>query len=321
MGAMHDSQHRDLVNNFNHTRNLIRTVAQNELRMEDRDGFEHIRLTTPFQTSELSLGHMVDANSKERGQGVELRTDEHMALRGAKGVFLSADSQYGAQGKQLDMESVQKLLGQALEQTEALAGAAKAAQAIVPNYGQQKVFLDGTLTKLQQAGVLVSGPSGVGIVSGGHLQVSAAQNLIATAAADAEIGTMGGVAVTAGGPISMLAGQQGMKLFAAKGDVAMQAQSGKMALAAQQELTIACSDGKVVVSAEKEVWIGAGGSYIRISGDGIENCTPRAIRERCASWGKSGPASMQPVLPLLPKAICIPCLLAKLSQGALRGKK
>ena len=213
IGAMHDSQHRDLVNNFNHTRNLIRTAAQNELRMEDRDGFEHIRLTTPFQTSELSLGHMVDANCKERGQGVELRTDEHMALRGGKGVFLSADPQYGAQGKQLDMESAQKLLKQALEQTEALADAAKAARAVVPNYGQQKVFFDGTLNKLQQAGVLVSGPSGVGIVSGDHLQLSAAKNLIATAAGDAEIGTIGGVTVTAGGPISMLAGQQGMKLY------------------------------------------------------------------------------------------------------------
>jgi len=322
IGAMHDSQHRDLVNNVNHTRNLIRTAAQNELRMEDRDGFEHIRLTTPFQTSELSLGHMVDANCKERGQGVELRTDEHMALRGGKGVFLSADPQYGAQGKQLDMESAQKLLKQALEQTEALADAAKAARAVVPNYGQQKVFFDGTLNKLQQAGVLVSGPSGVGIVSGDHLQLSAAKNLIATAAGDAEIGTIGGVTVTAGGPISMLAGQQGMKLFAAKGKVEMQAQSDEMAFAALKDLTITSSEGRLILSAEKEIWIGTGGSYMRITGNRIENCTLGDVVERCASWDKTGPASMQPMLPLLPKSsICIPCLQAEFARGVLLGTR
>ncbi|HKU00091.1 MAG TPA: type VI secretion system tip protein VgrG, partial [Paraburkholderia sp.] len=70
-GAMHDSLHPDLVNNLNNTRNLIRTAARNELRMEDKEGGEHIHLTTPFQTSELNLGHMVDADRKERGRGAE----------------------------------------------------------------------------------------------------------------------------------------------------------------------------------------------------------------------------------------------------------
>ncbi|WP_175145692.1 type VI secretion system Vgr family protein, partial [Paraburkholderia phenoliruptrix] len=83
IGAMHDSLHPDLVNNLNHTRNIVRTAARNELRMEDKEGVEHIHLTTPFQTSELNLGHMVDENRKERGQGAELRTDGHVAVRGA----------------------------------------------------------------------------------------------------------------------------------------------------------------------------------------------------------------------------------------------
>ncbi|MCX5545928.1 type VI secretion system Vgr family protein, partial [Paraburkholderia sp. CNPSo 3076] len=98
IGAMHDSLHPDLVNNLNNTRNLIRTAAQNEMRMEDKEGVEHIHLTTPFQTSEFNLGHMVDGQRKERGQGAELRTDGHVAVRGAKGVLLSAEAQPGATG-------------------------------------------------------------------------------------------------------------------------------------------------------------------------------------------------------------------------------
>ncbi|WP_250516513.1 type VI secretion system tip protein VgrG [Caballeronia sp. INDeC2] len=87
IGALHDSLNPDLVNNLNNTRNLIRTAAQNELRMEDKEGIEHIHLTTPYQTSELNLGHMVDGDRKERGRGAELRSDERVAVRGGKGVF------------------------------------------------------------------------------------------------------------------------------------------------------------------------------------------------------------------------------------------
>ncbi|SAK97542.1 ImcF domain-containing protein [Caballeronia hypogeia] len=37
IGSLHDSRNPDLVNNLNHTRNIIRTAAQNEMRMEDND--------------------------------------------------------------------------------------------------------------------------------------------------------------------------------------------------------------------------------------------------------------------------------------------
>ena len=42
--AMHDSGHPDHVTRDNHTRNVLRTPANNKLRMEDRRGEEHIRL-------------------------------------------------------------------------------------------------------------------------------------------------------------------------------------------------------------------------------------------------------------------------------------
>lgn len=317
IGAMHDSLHPDLVNNLNHTRNIVRTAAQNELRMEDKENVEHIHLTTPFQTSELNLGHMVDENRKERGEGAELRTDGHATVRAAKGVFVSADAQEGGQGKQLEMRSAHELLERALEQMQALSDAAKAANAIAADYEQQKALFEGTLKELRQAGVLISAPAGMGVVSGGHLQVSARRNLIATAGGNADVGVLKRLTVAAGEAISILAERLGLKIFAAKGKVEIQAQSDAMELAALKDISITSTNGRLILSAEKEVWIGAGGSYIRIDGSRIENGTMGAILERCASWDKPGPASMQPILPLLPKSICIPCLLAEFSQGAL----
>ncbi|MET3449118.1 type VI secretion system tip protein VgrG [Ralstonia sp. 1138] len=321
IGAMHDSLHPDLVNNLNHTRNLIRTAAQNELRMEDKEGVEHIHLTTPFQTSELNLGHMVDGNRKERGQGAELRSDGHVAVRAAKGMLLSADAKTNAQGKQLDIEPARVLLDNALEQMRALADMAKAANAIAADYEEQKALLEGTLNGLKRAGLLASAPAGIGLVSGGHMQLSAARNLIATSGESADIGVVKRLTVAAGEAISMVAQKLGLKLFASRGKVEIQAQGDEMALAALKDLTVTSTEGKLVLSAKKEVWVGAGGSYIRIHGGGIENCTPGSILEKCASWNKPGPASMQPVLPLLPKSVCIPCLLAEFRQGALLGAK
>jgi type VI secretion system secreted protein VgrG len=318
---MHDSLHPDLVNNLNNTRNIVRTAARNELRMEDKEGVEHIHLTTPFQTSELNLGHMVDADRKERGQGAELRSDGHVAVRGAKGVFVSADEKLDASGKQLDMEPAKQLLERALEQMQALSEAAKAADAIAADYANQKALFNETLNGLHKAGLLASAPDGMGLVSGSHLQMSAAANLIATAGGRADFGIKECFAVTAGDAVSMLALNNGMKLLADKGKVEFLAHSDEMLVAALKDLSVTSTNGKLVLSAGKEVWIGAGGSYIRISASGIENGTPGSILEKCATWNKPGPASMQPILPLLPKSICIPCLLAEYSQGALLGAK
>jgi type VI secretion system secreted protein VgrG len=299
IGAMHDSLHPDLVNNLNHTRNLIRTVAQNELRMEDREGHEHVHLITPFQTSELNLGHMVDGQGEERGRGAELATGGHVAVRGAKGVLITTDAP-DAGGRQLDMEAAKGLLEQALQQMESLAGVASAAQAIAADYDRQKALLESTLDGLKKAGVVVNATDGMALLSGGHLQVSADGNLIASAGGNADIGVVKRFTVAVGEALSLFAQKLGMRLFAAKGKVEIQAQGDEMALSALKDLTISSTDGKLVLTAAKEVWIGAGGSYIRINAERIENGTPGDIIEKCAVWSKTSANSSNVPLPLLP---------------------
>ncbi|WP_155627779.1 DUF2345 domain-containing protein, partial [Burkholderia territorii] len=291
IGAMHDSLHPDLVNNLNHTRNLIRTAAQNELRMEDKEGVEHIHLTTPFQTSELNLGHMVDGNRKERGRGAELRTDEHVAVRGGKGVYISADAPAGASGRQLDMRPGQSLLEQALQQMQSLANAAKAAEAISADYAKQKALLDETLSELKKAGILMSAPAGIGIASGDHLQLSANQNLIATAGGNADIGVMKRFTVAAGELVSIFAQKLGLKLFAARGKVEIQAQSDEMNLISDKDMRVTSANGRVTVEAKSELILKCGGSYIRISSTGIEDGTRGNRTIKSNAFSRQGPSS------------------------------
>ncbi|WP_426770576.1 type VI secretion system Vgr family protein [Enterobacter cloacae complex sp. 363J6] len=96
--VMHDGSHPDLVTNRNDTRNVIRTAASNKIRLEDRRGQEHIKISTEYGKSQVSAGHLVDAEGKQRGEGVEARTDNHMALRAARGVMITTEAQPRAAG-------------------------------------------------------------------------------------------------------------------------------------------------------------------------------------------------------------------------------
>ncbi|WP_420997237.1 type VI secretion system Vgr family protein [Cupriavidus sp. 30B13] len=293
--AQHNSQHADLITSQDRwlSRNVIRTQSNNKLRFEDWEGQEGIKLATEYGKTQLNLGYLVDHQKKKRGEGFELRTSGWGAIRGGKGLFLSADDQPGANGQQLDMQDAQRLLEQAQLQSEALAEAAKAAQALVADCERQKALLHDTLQQLKAAGLLASAPAGMALVSGADLQLSANNHLIATAGGNADISVLRQLAVAAGNGLSLFVQKLGMKLFAAKGKVEIQAQSDEMDLTALKDLKIISVDGKLILSAEKEVWIGAGGSYIRIRPEGIENGTPGDILEKCAFWDKPGPASMR----------------------------
>jgi type VI secretion system secreted protein VgrG len=270
IGAMHDSLHPDLVNNLNHTRNLIRTVAQNEMRMEDKEGNEHIHLTTPFQTSELNLGHMVDGERKERGQGAELRSDGHVAVRSAKGVLVSAEAQPNATGPQLGMQDADATLRQAMDLMRSLNDSATAAKAWLAEIDQQRALIEQKLTNLQKPVIVAGAPEGVGIASGQHMQLAARRQMFVTAGDGLDIGAFKRITAAAGEAISLFAAKLGIRIFAAQGKVQIQAQGDGMELMSMQDMVVSSSDGEVMITGRKAVTLGDGsGAYIKLSGGKI----------------------------------------------------
>jgi type VI secretion system secreted protein VgrG len=291
----HNSIQSDLIHNQERwmSRNVIRTQSNNKIRMEDWEGEEHIKISTEHSgKSQLSLGHMVDSTRKKRGEGFELRTSGYGAIRAGKGMFISADDQPAASGQQLEMTAAQGLLEQALQQMQALAEAANVAQAVAADYEKQKALLEGTLKDLKKSGILVSAPAGIALASGEHLQLSAAANLIATAGGNADIGVIKRFTVAAGEAISLYAQQLGMKLFAAKGKVEIQAQSDEMRLLADQNMTITSVNGRVTIEAKEELLLKCGGSYLRMSSTGIEDGTRGDRQFKSASFSRQGPSSL-----------------------------
>jgi type VI secretion system secreted protein VgrG len=283
----HHSQARDLVTNDRRwlSRNVIRTQSNNKLRMEDWAGQESIKLSTEHSgKSQLNLGYLVDQKLEYRGEGFELRTSGYGAIRGGRGLFFTSIDRPGASSTQLDMKEALQQLGAAQSQMQQLAQAAQTAQADAADAKAMNDVLQKQIKDLQQAVMLLSASASIAVTSPETIQHSAGVNLTLTAGENIDAGAMHKFTVAAGELISLFARKMGIKLFASKGKIDIQAQGDEMALAALKDVTVTSTNGKLILTAKDEVWIGAGGSYIKINGSRIENGTAGDIIEKCASW-------------------------------------
>ncbi|MCG8214019.1 DUF2345 domain-containing protein, partial [Brenneria goodwinii] len=265
--ALHDSRHPDHVTQANNKRNVIRTPANNKLRMEDERGKEHIKLSTEYGgKSQLNLGHLVDGSREQRGEGFELRTDQWGAIRAGKGIFISAEGQPGAQGEALDMSAAIMQLEQALSLAKSLQSGAGIAKADEGESGSQTTLVQ-SLSGLTQPGLLLYGPEGVGVVSPKQVHISSGEESVSLVSRkDVDISTGKALTAASGGKVSLYASKSGMKLFAGAGKVAVQAQSDELELTGQKDVSVSSVAGRVVVTAGEELTLSCGGGYIRLKG-------------------------------------------------------
>lgn len=295
--ALHDSRHVDHVTEKNNTRNVIRTPANNKLRFEDKRGEEHIKLSTEYGgKTQLNLGHNVDYARVLRGEGAELRTDKWVSVRGGAGVFITADKQPSANGQMLEMSAALSQLQQAQNLAESLSSAAEVAKAELADLQTQKALLSEALTELKKSALLLSAPEGIAQVTPKSLQFSAGENITATSGGNTDFSILKKMTVAAGERISLYAQRLGIKLFASKGKIEIQAQGDEMTLDALKDIRISSSEGKIIISAKKEIILTSGGGYIRIADGTVECAAPDKIIERGAVWQKFGGKSASEML-------------------------
>lgn len=286
-GVKHDSAHTDHVTIQNYKRNVLRTPANNKIRLDDERGKEHIKVSTEYGgKSQLNLGHLVDAGKQQRGEGFELRTDLWGAVRAKKGIFISADAQDKAQGQVLDMTDALAQLHEAQSLVEALCSATEVAKAELADLQTQKVMMSETLAELKKSAMLLSAPEGIAQVTPKSLQLSAGENIISTSGKNSDFSVLKKFTVAAGETVSLFAQKLGIKIFAGKGKVEIQAQGDEMLLDALKDIRISSSEGRILISAKNEIILTSGGGYIRIGDGTVECAAPDKIIERGAVWQK-----------------------------------
>ncbi|HCD8359459.1 TPA: type VI secretion system tip protein VgrG, partial [Klebsiella quasipneumoniae] len=299
--ALHDSRHVDPVTEKNSTRNVIRTPTNNKLRMEDKRGEEHIKLSTEYGgKTQLNLGHNVNAQRELRGEGAELRTDKWVSIRGGAGVFISADKQPSAGDRMLAMEEAIVQLENALGIAKSLASAAESAQALPSDTGNQQTLND-ALKELAQPGIVLNAPQGVSISSPQAVRLSSGSASVGIVSQqNTDISALKRFTVAAGDAVSLLARKTGIKLFAAKGKMEIQAQDDALEATAKKDITVTSVEGRVEITAAKELVVNCAGAYIRLSGGNIELGCPGNILLKSANVQKMGAADYDANKPELP---------------------
>lgn len=316
-GVLHDSAHGDHVTIRNYKRNVLRTPANNKIRLDDERGKEHIKVSTEYGgKSQLNLGHLVDSEKQQRGEGFELRTDSWGAIRAQKGLFISADGQTRAQGLQREMQAALKELDAAREVTSGLRHAAQAAQAELADLEKQTALMNQTLSDLKQQALLLSAPSGIAQVTPASVQVSAGESLIVTAGQNADISIAKKFTLAVGDILSLFAHKLGIKMYASEGKVDIQAQSDALNLFAKENLSVASSDNNVVISAKKEIFLVCGGSFIRLSDAGVEVGTGKNVTLKCIAVQQQSVATLNSTLSL-PSGCKAGIISAAQQQGAV----
>ncbi|SNS42889.1 Uncharacterized conserved protein, DUF2345 family, partial [Noviherbaspirillum humi] len=284
------------------------------------------------------LGHArTDGKAAPRGEGIELRTDAAAAIRAARGLLLTAESQPHANGVQLERQALLQLLDAALQLAERQGEQALHQQANQPEtgHGNQRINDDavpvgsseqghqahlrqalhdlenGSNTAKQKANggqriIAASGPDGIAIASGQSMTMTAQTNIDQIAQRDSNQTTGRRWIHNVAESISLFVGgakakvKDTFKLIAAKGGMTLQAQDGPMSLAAQQELTISSVGGRVVIQAPQEILLAAGGGYIRVGKD-IEVHCPGLQSQKAAKFDLSGPVKEALAISPLPK--------------------
>jgi type VI secretion system secreted protein VgrG len=115
---------------------------------------------------------------------------------------------------------------------------------------------------------------------------------MATSGGHADFSVLKRFTVAAGELVSMFAQKLGIKLFAARGAVDIQAQSDEMRLLADKNMTITSANGRVVIEAKEELLFKCGGSYLRMSSTGIEDGTRGERTIKSSAFSRQGPSSL-----------------------------
>ncbi|WP_323063460.1 type VI secretion system Vgr family protein [Klebsiella variicola] len=294
-GVLHDSAHGDHVTIRNDKRNVLRTPANNKIRLDDERGKEHIKLSTEYGgKSQLNLGHLVDAEKQQRGDGFELRTDSRGAIRAQKGIFISADGQAQARGQVLAMEPALARLSAALLEMESLAASALQAQALAADVSRQQKLLKQKIEQLHGEVILGSAPKGIALVSGEDMQFSASDNLTLTAGKQLDIGAHKDFTMAVGKQLSLYS-RGGVKLFSSQNDIDIQAQGGNITTWSTEDTHIS-SGRKMVITAQDELTLICGGGYIKITGGSVEIGGSGKLLIKNSGIKKAGAGSMQGVM-------------------------
>lgn len=288
----------------------IKGQRGNQLRFDDGTGQISAQLASDHGASQLNLGWLTrpktDGHGAPRGEGAELRSDQAVAVRGGKGVLISAHG--AANGEDIQLEraaliGVADLLQGVANQLGKLAGTHAKDQTddaelsrllgILKHWHQGSNVAKGGGTP--DAIVAATAPDGMILSSQASMLVGAENTLQMVSASHAHLASGQGLFLRAARGISVFAHQLGLKLIAASGNVLVQAHQGDIELSATGKIRLTAGEGiEIQAPAVRIVAQGAQADY----GGGTitqQSSGPHAIKSSLFAHSQPGGGSVPEV--------------------------
>ncbi|WP_369063285.1 type VI secretion system Vgr family protein [Burkholderia gladioli] len=297
----------------------------NQMVMDDATGQNRVQLMSSSANSLLHLGYLIDQSGNTRGgylgSGFDLRTDNYGAVRASQGLYVTTHAKQ-ANSQQLDVREAQQQLVNAESVVETMSQASQTHQAESLNEGHTALngFTNATRNSAQSAAsggrtagggtgsanafkspvMLMASPSGIALSTQESVHVSSDQQTNLISGQSTHIASGKSLVASVAEKISLFVQNAGMKLFAAKGKVEVQAHSDNIEVTAQKTVKVLSAAENIEVAAKQEILLTSGGAYIRIKDGNIEIHAPGQVDVKGGQHAFSGPAQMSYPLPLLP---------------------
>ncbi|WP_321885016.1 type VI secretion system Vgr family protein [Paraburkholderia bannensis] len=288
----------------------------NQMVMDDSTAQNRVQLYSSSTNAQLHLGYLINQAGNSRGaylgSGFDLSSDAYGALRAGRGLYVSA---HPVSAQPLDAREASSQLASSGGILGAASQASEASQAESLKDGQDalKSFTDatqhsasgatgsggatagggtGNASAFAQAVILFAAPSGIALSTQSSAHVATDQHINLVSGQSTHIATGKSLVASITNRLSLFVQNAGMKLFAAKGKVEVQAHGDNVEVTAQKSLLLSSVTEKVQAAAQQEVLLTSGGAYIRIKDGDIEIHAPGKIDIKGSEHSFSGPTRM-----------------------------
>ncbi len=280
----------------------------NQLRFDDTTGQISSQVHSSHGASQLNLGNLShpkeQAESKGRGEGFDLRTDQWGAVRAGQGLLLTTYGQSEAQGDQLNADEAKKQLEGSVKSATALNDTAKTQETdeieLIQNLQQFAEQIQSDIAKFNQNMMLLSAQSGIALSTPENIHLSADGQVNSVAKDSINLSTQNNLIAHAKNKLSLFAIQDELNLVAGKGKVSVQAQNNLMDLIARKEINIISTEETIYLIASKEIKLIGGSSQVKINNSGVFSQTGGKFESKAGQHLFVGGAKVEANTPNLP---------------------
>ncbi|WP_409276420.1 type VI secretion system Vgr family protein [Pseudomonas defluvii] len=290
----------------------------NELRIDDTTREISIALRSDHGASALNLGYLTHprpSGGKPRGEGFELRTDRHGAVRAAAGLLLTTEPRPHESKHHKDLPETVDRLATASDQQDGFADQARDVQAqehgdqdeVAKALQRQHQGISGRGPTTQareifpefvEPHLVLASPAGIALTTPGSMHLAAGEHLALSSTEHTSLAIGKRLLVSASRGMRLFVQSLGWRLVAASGDIDVRALRDSINLLAK--LNVTATAERITLKAKTELVIQGGGSATTYNASGITHATSGQYSAHASNFAHVSPKTNVAVFPTSP---------------------